>query len=235
MKSLVHWLTELIFPSRCLACSAYGDTLCHTCLAAIPRRTSQECLVCKRPSRNGQACPTCATHSTLDHLLVAGHADHPVLWQAIHTLKYAHAHTLARPLAEYAVRALAHHPATSSVFQTNPLLIPVPLHPQRERERGFNQSALLAQHIADRIGMHHHTDAFERTRATESQTHTHSRWERLHNMQNAFAVRRPELVRGRDIVLVDDVCTTGATLDACASVLKDAGARTVSAVVIARG
>jgi ComF family protein len=170
----------------------------------------------------------------VDRLCIAGDANQPLLAHAIHRLKYTAVRGLAAPLTEYLVQALAKTDA-SATFADHPLLVPVPLHPRRHAERGFNQSELLSDQLARRIHMAHRTDVLARIRQTTSQVKTASRWERLENMRDAFRVTRPEHVNGRSIILVDDVCTTGATLDACAHALKDAGASSVTAVVLARG
>jgi ComF family protein len=234
-RRIIHWLTELVWPTRCLSCRTYGAALCAACMASMPRRTHQECIVCKHPTPQGAPCGRCTTHTLVDRLLIAGPIDHPLIHTAIHTLKYRHSMMLAEPLADWLVGTLALRQATREPFYANPLLIPVPLHPHRHHERGFNQSELLARRAASIIAMPYSSDTLRRIRHTASQVKTQSRWERIDNMKGAFACQRPDIVRDRDIVLIDDVCTTGATLDACAHALKDAGARSVTAVVLARG
>jgi ComF family protein len=109
-------------------------------------------------------------------------------------------------------------------------VLPVPLHPARLRERGFNQSALLAQGLAERLARPLHTDLLWRGRATAPQVGL-SPEERLNNVTGAF--RAAPGVRGGRWLLVDDVCTTGATLEACAAALRDQGARAVWAITLA--
>ena len=169
----------------------------------------------------------------VDRLAIAGSADHPLLKKAIHTLKYKYAQDLADALADWMVGSIARQKMLSG--ESSPLFVPAPLHPRRLRERGFNQADLLARRVAAILAMSYEPQALERIRYTNSQVKSHSRWERIENMAGAFHCARPELVTDRDIILVDDVCTTGATLDACARALKEAGARTVSAFVLARG
>lgn len=114
-----------------------------------------------------------------------------------------------------------------------PIILPVPLHPRRLRRRGYNQSALLAQQLSHITAWETRADVLVRTRSTKSQVETKSREDRLRNMQEAFAVR--DQIAGRHILLVDDVCTTGATLLACRAALLAAGAANITAVVVARG
>jgi len=153
-----------------------------------------------------------------------------VVRELIHQFKYnkqLHVrHLLARMLgegfAEARVRALGVDG-----------LVPVPLHPAREREREFNQAAVLASLASVRLGIPL-IHGLKRTRYTVTQTHFH-REERFENLDGAFALRRRAEVRGKKLALIDDVLTTGSTADACARVLKEAGASAVVVITVARG
>jgi ComF family protein len=122
-------------------------------------------------------------------------------------------------------------PQAASLRQV--VLVPVPLHPARLAERGFNQSGLLARRVARRLGAPLWPSALTRTRDTPPQA-TLTRDARRANVRDAFVAREPEHVAGRAVLLVDDVSTSGATLDACSRALLDAGARTVFRSVLAR-
>lgn len=154
----------------------------------------------------------------------------PLLSSAIHTLKYANAPDLAMPLGDM----LASSVARAKVALENPLIVPIPLHPTRMHERGYNQAELLAQRLARASALPISNTAIIRARHTSTQTKQGSRWERLENMEGAFQARN-QAVHNRDIILVDDVCTTGATLNAAARSLCDAGATSITGVVLARG
>jgi ComF family protein len=140
----------------------------------------------------------------------------------VHALKYGRRPSLARPLAR--LMAACAPDALSGVD----VVIPVPLHRGRRRTRGFNQAEELARHLGPRW-----TNALTRTRPTPSQTDLPAA-RRHANVRDAFALRRRHAVAGLCILLVDDVCTTGATLEACARVLVRAGAREVRALIAAR-
>jgi ComF family protein len=114
------------------------------------------------------------------------------------------------------------------------VVLPVPLHPVRERERGFNQAWLLADALARSWRIPTHRRALIRVRQTETQTHL-DREERMANLRGAFAVRRPDAVAGRRVLLMDDVLTTGSTASECARILREAGARSVLVLTLARG
>jgi ComF family protein len=113
------------------------------------------------------------------------------------------------------------------------VVVPVPLHPRRERARGFNQPWLLARRLAVAWGLTARADVLARRVATAAQTDLGAAARRL-NVRDAFTVRRPELVAGRHVLLVDDVLTTGATAAACAVALRSGGAATVGVVTVAR-
>jgi len=153
----------------------------------------------------------------------------------VHAFKYRNLPGLAVPLADRLCTLAGLRPATREMFGSNPLIVPVPLFPTRLRERGYNQAELLAHRIAAVAAMPCATDRLVRIRATPPQVGTSGRAQRRDNMQGAFAVPASADVRDRDIVLVDDVTTTGATLDDCARALKEAGARSVAALTLAHG
>lgn len=157
------------------------------------------------------------------------------LEQLIYALKYRGLYRLAEPLGDWMAGAIGLNPATRDMFGDHPLIVPVPLHPQRLRERGYNQAALLARRLAQVAMMPIDEQALQRVRHTNSQVETHSREERLKNMVFAFQCTRPELVANHDIILVDDVSTTGATLNDCARALRVAGAASVHAITLAHG
>jgi ComF family protein len=147
--------------------------------------------------------------------------------QAIYELKYHNLRALAAPLAEM----LYHY------FRASPLpvevLVPVPLHPRRLRERGYNQSRLLARELGRLAGLPMIDDCLVRQRHTSPQARTSNVAERRSNTAGAFACRDQRL-RGKQVLLIDDVATSGATLDACAAVLKAGGATSVWGLVMAR-
>ena len=144
-------------------------------------------------------------------------------------LKFGGREDVARPLGMMLVDLWNGEPRLGPVDG----VLPVPLHWARERRRGYNQSRLLAAVFSRKTQTPLWDGALRRRRATRPQTELDrgGRWE---NVEGAFEVRRPEQVRGKSLLLVDDVCTTGATLESCARVLKAAGARRVGAITVAR-
>ena len=147
--------------------------------------------------------------------------------QAIHQLKYRNLRVLAVPLAELLSDYLATNPVTGEV------LVPVPLHKRRLRERGYNQASLLAHQLGRLINLPVVDDSLIRLRSTPPQARTSTVEERRSNVVNAFACRDQRLW-GKQVLLIDDVSTSGATLDACAAALKAGGATSVWGLVLAK-
>ena len=149
--------------------------------------------------------------------------------EALHAFKFGGHRALAAPLGDLLVGAVdGRLPAGLP-----DLLVPVPLHPRRERERGFNQSRLLARRVGRAWGCPVREDVLVRAVATPSQT-TLDGAARRANVRRAFRLRRPELVAGRHVLLVDDILTTGATVSECARCLEEAGPRSVGVLTVAR-
>ena len=147
--------------------------------------------------------------------------------QAVHALKYQYVRALAPTLGHLLAEFVASSDLPADV------LVPVPLHPRRERNRGYNQSLLLARETGKIAGLPVEDKALRRLRATPSQAQSAGQEERRANVADAFATDTT-LVQGRRVLLVDDVYTTGATLEACAMALKEAGAASVWGLALAR-
>jgi ComF family protein len=147
----------------------------------------------------------------------------------VHEFKYAKQRHLRYPVAGWLRETLGDSRLRGRHFD---LIVPVPLHPARERERGFNQAALLAELLAESVGAPVRP-VLERVRYTTTQT-AHDRAERMENLRDAFRLRKNRDVRDLRVLLIDDVLTTGSTLSECARVLKEAGAISVHAATAAR-
>jgi ComF family protein len=146
--------------------------------------------------------------------------------QAILQFKYRQLKAMAAPLAQLLAEYLHSHPMIGEI------LVPVPLHPKRLRQRGYNQASLLAEELSKIIGLPVEEDALLRVQDVAPQARTKSAAERHQNVRTAFACNKD--IANKQILLIDDVCTTGATLDACAVALKNAGATSVWGLTIAR-
>ena len=225
----------VVFASSCAACGDLLDEptkgpVCRRCWRSILPLTPPLCDGCGDPLPSWRSislplgqCPRCRrTRRQVDRARAIGEYD-GALREIVHALKYEGRRSLARPLA-----ALMRERAGTLISEAD-ASVAVPLHPSRLRERGFNQAADLARHLGLPI-----VPALRRVRATATQTSLPAA-QRHRNVRHAFATtRRVCALHGRAVLLVDDVSTTGATLEACARVLKEAGVRTVLALTAAR-
>jgi ComF family protein len=223
-------LLDLIYPPRCPGCGVMGQVFCEICQARIEPLRVGACLRCGSPVSGGAMCLACRFPPTpLDDVISTAVFADP-LRPAIHDLKYGGVRDLAKPLGE---RMAAFWPAAwqPGRLDAPDLILPVPLHRSRVRKRGYNQSALLARVLGPAVGFPVNETTLIRSRATRPQVGLGAT-ERKENVAGAFVVRRD--VAGQRVVLVDDVCTTGATLEACAAALKAAGAAEVRGYTLSR-
>lgn len=218
-------LLDLLFPPRCPGCGRIGALFCEACRIQVEPIQPPVCGRCGRPVRQAGLCADCQrTYSNLDAVFAAVIFAGP-LREAIHNLKYTNGRALAEPLAAYLVEAWR------GTDRAADRIVPVPLHASRLAERGYNQSALLARVLAAEVGVPVDETLVTRQKATQQQALLNAA-ERRANMKDAFVCQGN--VTGLRLALVDDVCTTGSTLEACAAALRGAGAASVWAFTLAR-
>jgi len=235
-----RWLDgflDVLFPATCEVCGGPlrgpGErSLCRACLGTIAPPPAPLCPTCGVPvAAPAEPCPPCRSVppafavARAAGLYVPSAAGGNVLARAVQRLKYDRRRAIAGVLG--ALMA-ARYP-----FAPDAVLVPVPLHARRLRARGFNQAELLAVEVARRRGLAVAPTALARPRATTAQPGLGAA-ARRQNLHDAFRVVRPDAFEGRDVVLVDDVLTTGATADACARVLRAAGAVRVAVFTLGR-
>lgn len=211
----------LLYPERCVSCGAFGRLLCDTCRARrlTPALGPGRCPNCAAAWDQPLNCPRCQSLDALDRCLAAYEMDGAAR-QAVHALKYLRIRAIAPEMAVAMAPVLA-LAAPGAVFA-------VPLHPGRLRSRGFNQAELLLGHLS----LPPAPGRLVRVRNTRQQVGQRER-ERRGNVAGAFRYDGPPL-DGLTVALLDDVITTGSTMNECARVLRDHGARTVAAVAYAR-
>jgi len=229
-----QFFLDILFPKFCLGCKAEGTYFCEKCQSAIPAYPTQFCPTCRKPSSYGRFCSrTCQGDSSLDGIIVASLYDKEgLLKKVIERFKYQFSKDLAEKLGKFLVVQFEQHFLSP---QTQTTLVPVPLHKKRLKFRGFNQAVLLAKEI-QKTNLIPVANILIRTINTQAQAKL-TREERLTNVKNAFSLKKeskPQLTNKR-VILIDDVCTTGATLNACAATLKSSGVKEVFGLVLARG
>lgn len=237
-KAIWSFFVDLLFPIECLDCGREGEWLCGGCFLKIKFENGQTCQGCGRLSLTGAICADCRTEWSLDGVLAALDYDRGVSAKLVKTLKYNFVKDIGSVLVNIFLKfyrsqklqGLAPNFGEKKIF-----FIPVPLHLKRLRWRGFNQSALIARPLAEALGGELSDGVLIREKNVLPQTQFKGS-ERLKNIEGCFKfVGKEEQIKGGIVILVDDVITTGATMNECAKVLKKAGARKVWGFAIARG
>jgi ComF family protein len=224
------FLLDIFFPPKCLNCGKYGEIVCFDCAKEISLIQTLTCPECGRVSQNGKYCQSCKSahkNIALKGIVIGAHYDSGPLKEMIHHFKYSGYLSLSEQLAEIICSRL-----TNINGLKNFVVVPVPLHLSRKNRRGYNQSELLARYISAHFDMPG-GDALVRMRDTKPQIGL-PRAKRLENLEDAFSCQDTELITDRKILLIDDVTTTGATLNECAKALKNAGAKEIWGAVVAR-
>ena len=227
LGQLAELAIDSFFPRQCVSCGKVGSFLCPDCRGKLPRLLPPLCPKCGRPQASGIVCPSCSQRQTeIDGIRSPFRFDE-VIRKAIHELKYHNLKAISPCLAELLADYLQSNPLPGEV------IIPVPLHPRRLRERGYNQSSFLARELSKLINLPVVEDCLIRVKQALPQVKTSNIEERRQNVANAFACQ-DDRVNDKRIILIDDVCTSGATLESCAAALKSRGAISVWGLTLAR-
>ncbi|MDP1629168.1 MAG: ComF family protein [bacterium] len=239
LSQLKKFALDCLFPQTCLFCRKNTEKekfalICGGCFSKISFASAVFCPRCFRRRPKATNCPSCSPKLHLKILAAAASYEDEKIRTLIHKLKYNCLKELAQPLAELLINYLK-LAAPRWRRDKSITLIPVPLHKRKENWRGFNQSELIGKIIAENFGWHFENSVLTRIRNNPAQVDLKSFKERRENVKNLFAVKKPEIVKNKKIVLIDDVFTSGATLSECARVLKMAGAKRIYGLVIARG
>jgi ComF family protein len=229
-------IASLLYPPVCAICRANvqaGEHLCDQCEAKVVRIVAPFCQTCSEPFDGAITheftCANCAHRTIHFDAAVAAYRSRGIVREIIHHFKYGRQIYLRQPVARWLRAALDDARLRDCRFD---IIVPVPLHPTRQRERGFNQASLLAELLSAQVSIPS-KPLLERIRYTTTQTAL-DRAERMENLHNAFRLRKNVDVRGLRVLLIDDVLTTGSTLSECARILKCAGAISVHAATAAR-
>jgi len=212
---LVNWFLNCIFPVSCIGCAKNKETLCAKCLSKIPL----------------------ANITINKNIYSVFNYKHPLIKQALWELKYNNNKIIAQPLARAMYDKILEELQDLEIFNnfTQPLLIPIPLSKKRLKERGYNQSELLCKKLSfiDSMSFTLCLNVLYKSIHTKQQTKTRNKSERLNNLYGCFTIKNQEKIQGRNIILIDDIVTTGATLLEAKKVLKQKGAKKIIAFTVA--
>lgn len=223
------YLLDVIFPKFCLGCGHEGFWLCSTCQEKIVFIKTQVCPTCGRISNSGKFCRKCPAPKGLCGIIVSCYFKEGPIKELVHNFKYNHILELKDLLGQVMASVLQEN----LVFKKDFLMTGVPLFWLREKSRGYNQSALLAQTVAQNLGLNYQK-LLIKTKSTKRQVDLRGQGRR-ENLKKVFKLDPKININGKTIILVDDIATTGTTLSECARVLKEGGAKKIWGLVIARG
>ncbi len=228
------FIFDILFPKYCLACGQEGSMLCNSCFYKLKINEKQICFFCNKGGVKGSLCAICRNKYHLDGILIAGNYKNLILSSLIKTLKYHFIQSNIDILERFIIYFFEYQKETKNIPKhifSKSIVVPVPLHPQRLRWRGFNQSELLANKIAKYFKLPLNTNLIRKKRkAPQAKLPLNKR---TNNIKQCFQWQGAKI--NKNIILVDDVITTGSTLNECAFVLKRAGAKKIWGFVLAKG
>ena len=226
--SIIAW--SWIFPKECLGCGQEDTFLCYKCQLAIPLLKDPVCFLCNKNFSTRGVCDSCQVDYSLDQIIIATQYQNTLAEKIISNLKYHFVVELVEPLVGLLSEQI--RAKQINLILQSAILIPVPIHYRRFLKRGFNQSELIAEKLAELYHCVLETDVVKRTKNSRPQVGK-NRQQRIENVQDSFAVLSSEKVLGKTVVVLDDVFTTGATMNELARVLKNAGAQQVIGLAVA--
>jgi len=240
------FIFDLIFPIECLGCGKQEKWLCAKCLKKLEVNNKQHCLNCKTENDFGELCAECKKYFYLNGVLAAGNYENKLIAQLIKQYKYYFSKKIADILGDFLLFFLRNlnsqiillpaKKANAPKFlfkQNNYCIMPVPLHKRRLRWRGFNQSEELAKILSNKLNIPLINNQLIRIKYKRPQAKINSQ-KRKNNLSGCFKYQG-EYLDEKNILLVDDVVTSGSTLNECAKILKEKGAREVWGICVARG
>lgn len=230
------FLLATLFPQLCLGCQREGSLICQDCLSSIEISEFIYCPFCKTPKRVFEK-GTCLTHQKmkLSGIFSATSYKEPLVKKLISKFKYEpFLKNLSSPLASLIIaHFLLSENKTIFKDKENSVLVPIPLFRSKERQRGFNQASLIGEVLSKFFKIPLLNNNLIKVKKTQPQVEL-KREEREKNIKRAFKLKNPQSVREKRVFLIDDVFTTGSTMEECARVLKNSGAKEVWGIVVAR-
>lgn len=225
---LSTFLLDILFPRNCVYCKKFlkSGIVCDSCLGRISIYSGFFCPVC-----NGRMPePKKICHPRAPYILAAATDYNDVVREIIHRMKYDGIAEAAEPIS----KIIGDYIRIAQLPLAGRIIVPIPMHHSRERSRGFNQAALIAEKISRNFGIPLEPNVLIRIKNTAPQSGIKSTAEKNKNICGCFSVAKPENIAGKSILLVDDIITSGATLNEACRVLKNAGAKNILALVMAK-
>ena len=234
---LLKIIHDLLFPIKCLDCGKFGEFICNSCFRKIELKKGFECAFCSSRTLSGEICPFCRNDSWLDYFWAAADYSNPLVKKMLWAYKYKFIRELRTPLSRLLLKFLEEKEKNKFIenHAGQLVLIPVPIHRLRLNWRSYNQSELIAQELAEKIKLEIAADVLLRVKNKKPQAEIKNKEERSANIEGIFYCPTPERVNNKIILLVDDVATTGSTLNQAAKTLRQAGALKVIGLVVAKG
>ncbi|OGB76175.1 hypothetical protein A2476_02620 [candidate division CPR3 bacterium RIFOXYC2_FULL_35_7] len=220
-------ILDFLFPQKCLYCGQVGSVVCQNCVSQLPFPKTQICPICYNPSLIGKTHDFCQKRYNLDGLTFCFYYDDKIK-EAIKKIKY-------RNLFSYVDELVARGISKLDLEQFKDfMIIPVPLHEKRLKSRGFNQAEIIGKVLSGKLNIQLRTDILKRVKDTSSQVKLNKK-AREENIKDAFTVNSKVKFKNMKALLVDDIFTSGATLNECAKILKKAGVQKVRGFTLAHG
>ncbi len=235
LNLIKEFVLDIFFPKFCINCSKEESYLCQDCFSLIDISERQYCPFCfqSRVVLDGKTCGFCRRSKKLTGLYSAVSYNNFIVKKMINQFKYEpYIKELSKPLSSLIIVHLINLNKTLNLFDF--VLVPIPLHKKKLKQRGFNQAEEIAKELSENLKLPAFNDILIKTKRTPSQVELEKE-EREKNIKNVFLCRKPELVKNKKILLVDDIFTTGSTMEECALTLKRAGAKEIWGIVVARG
>jgi len=228
--SILEAVIGFLAPPQCISCAAEGDSLCSDCSGATILPFGERCWRCNSISPRCRTCQKCQRGGSPAHVWLVTDYDGTAK-KLLALYKFGHQRIAAESIARMMAEIFRRHNGAETASAMNYLAVPVPTATSRVRERGFGHSELLAKQVSVNLRIRH-VNALRRL--GQSRQVGARREQRLVQLAGGFAVKNPKLIKGRNILLIDDVVTTGGTLLAATKVLKAAGAKQVDALLFAK-
>ncbi len=236
LSKVKNTILDILFPPICLNCQKHLDAknklICEECLALIKINNALFCPICRlRLAENKQICHHKFSYNYI--LAAAGNYDDSILQNLIHYFKYKSCKNLAPILGEILIKYL--NSVNLNFNFSNFIVVPIPLHPKRERERGFNQSKLIAEIMANYLNLPL-IDGLKRIKNNDPHAKIKGAEKRNKNIAGCFEIKNPEIImiEDKNIILIDDVFTSGATINESVKILKIGGVKKIITLVIAK-